>query len=111
MVMNVLEALLLHPLFHRTGVDFEATLLDECVLGLAMGVVICVIEGLYRRRYRRALRESVDELNHHVRNAMQVIMVQNVLCPHCDSEHVSKAIERVDWALREVLPAEMQPER
>jgi hypothetical protein len=41
---------------------------------------------------------------------MQVILVQNVLCPHCDSEHVSRAIERVDWALREVLPAEMQPE-
>ena len=110
--MNIAEGLFVHPLTQRVGrTTLQATLIDECILGLAMGLVICLIHGIFRRQYERKLQAAVDELNHHVRNSMQVILNQQVLCPHCNSKPVSDAIQRVDWALREVLPPEVQPER
>ena len=109
--MNMAEGALLHPLAQQAGTTFQATLIDDCILGLAMGLVICLVHGIFRRQYERKLQSAVDELNHHVRNSMQVILNQQVLCPHCNSETVSGAIRRVDWALREILPPEMQPDR
>lgn len=111
MATNLIEAALLYPLFRRAGINLANTFLDEAFMGLAMGTVICLIHGFYRRRYERALQLAVDELNHHVRNSMQIILNQQAMCPHCNIEHVSQAIERVDWALRQVLPPEVQPER
>ncbi len=108
--MNMADGALLRPLIQRMGINPDATLIDECILGLVMGLVICVIHGIFRRQYERKLQAAVDELNHHVRNSMQVILNQQVICPHCSAEPVSRAIQRVDWALRKVLPPEMQPE-
>ncbi len=108
---NLIEAELLYPLFRRAGMNLETTFLDEAFMGFAMGVVICLIHSFYRRRYERALQMAVAELNHHVRNSLQIILNQQAICPHCKIEDVSDAIERVDWALREVLPPEVQPRR
>ena len=108
---NVSEAELLYPIFRRAGINPGTTLLDEAFMGLAMGAVICLIHGFYRRRYERALQKAVAELNHHVRNSLQIIVNQQAICPHCNIDNVSDAIERVDWALREILPPEVQPER
>ena len=109
--MNMAEGALLRPLTQQVSTTLEATLIDECILGLVMGLVLCLVHGIFRRQYERKLQAAVDELNHHVRKSMQVILTQQVLCPHCNSEPVSVAIQRVDWALRKVLPPEMQPER
>ena len=109
--MNMAEGVLLHPFTQHVGTTLQATLIDECILGLGMGLVICLVHGIFRRQYERKLQAAVDELNHHVRNSMQVILNQQVLCPHCNSEPVSVAIQRVDWALREILPPELQPDR
>ena len=108
---NLFEAALLYPLFRRAGINLETTFLDEACMGLAMGIVICLIHGFYRRRYERELQRAVAELNHHVRNALQIIVNQQAVCPHCKVEDISDAVERVDGALREVLPPELQPER
>lgn len=109
--MNLVEGAILPPLFLKLGINLETTLMDEFAMGLAMGLVICVIQAVFRLRYEQKLKRSVDELNHHVRNSMQVILNQQALCPHCDPADLSKAMERVDWALREILPAEIQPKR
>ena len=108
---NLIEAAVLYPIFRRAGINLENTFVDEACMGLAMGLVICLIHGFYRRRYERELQMAVAELNHHVRNSLQIILNQQAICPHCKFENVSDAIERVDWALREVLPPEVQPER
>jgi len=50
-------------------------------------------------------------LNHHVRNSLQAILNQQVLCPHCQASDSAEAMKRVDWALKEILPKEMQPRR
>jgi hypothetical protein len=107
--MNVLEGVLLRPMIRAFGVNLEATLVDEILLGVVMGVVVCCIHEAFRRRYQRKLQAAVDELNHHVRNSLQVILNQQVLCPHCNQDNTSEAMHRVDWALKEILPKEMQP--
>jgi hypothetical protein len=55
------------------------------------------------------LKAAVDELNHHVRNSMQVILLQHELNPDCKHENLDEVMQRVDWALREVIPKEIQP--
>jgi hypothetical protein len=107
--MNIGEGMILRPLIRSMRINLEATLIDELVMGIIMGVVICCIYEAFRRRYERKLKASVDELNHHVRNSLQVILNQQVLCPHCNPDNISDAMQRVDWALREILPKEMQP--
>jgi hypothetical protein len=109
--MNLLEGMLLRPMVRATGVNLEATLIDEVLMGLVMGIVICWIHEAFRRRYEHKLQAAVDELNHHVRNSLQEIVNKQVLCPHCNPSDISDAMQRVDWALREVLPKEMQPRR
>jgi hypothetical protein len=107
--MNVLEGMVLRPMVRAFGVNLEATMIDELILGVVMGVVVCCIHEAFRRRYERKLQASVDELNHHVRNSLQVILNQLVLCPHCNNGDASEAMQRVDWALKEILPKELQP--
>jgi len=109
-VMNVVEGMIV-PHWPASSLKIEQTLFDEILLGFLMGVVICVIHWGFRRRYQRRLKAAVDELNHHVRNAMQTVLNQQALCPHCDSETLARTMQRVDWALREVLPPEIQPRR
>jgi hypothetical protein len=109
--MNVAEGMIVRPLIRTFGINLEATLIDEFLLGIVMGVVICCIHEAFRRRYESKLKAAVDELNHHVRNALQVILNKQMLCPHCNQEDTSEAMQRVDWALKEILPKEMQPRR
>ncbi|HEX2329991.1 MAG TPA: hypothetical protein VHN74_14795 [Candidatus Angelobacter sp.] len=68
-------------------------------------------------RKRELLRErmrTVAELNHHVRNALQVIKfwgVQHEQCLHDDPQIqlMKDSVERIEWALREVLPQYPEP--
>jgi hypothetical protein len=110
MGMNMLEGMLV-PRWTAAKLSLDQTVLDELILGFLMGLVICVIHWGFRRRYQRRLKAAVDELNHHVRNAMQTILNQQALCPHCNPESLARTMRRVDWALREVLPEEIQPRR
>jgi two-component sensor histidine kinase len=107
--MNLLEGAILRPLIRTIRINFEATLLDELLMGVVMGVVVCCIYEGFRRSYERKLKAAVDELNHHVRNSLQVIVNQQVLGAGGNPGKVSDAMHRVDWALREILPKEMQP--
>jgi hypothetical protein len=111
LIMNIGEGVILRPLMRARGINPETTLIDEIFMGIVMGVVVCCIHEVFRRRYERKLQAAVDELNHHVRNSLQVIMNKQMLCPHCSQDDNSKAMERVDWALKEVLPKELQPRR
>jgi hypothetical protein len=60
-----------------------------------------------RSRYEALLErlEVIGEMNHHIRNALQVIDYHNRTD---EREHavqqVSEAVTRIEWTLREVLP-------
>ena len=62
-----------------------------------------------RRELIRQRMQTVAELNHHIRNALQVIKfwgVQHQNCRLTDEQiHLMKdSVDRIEWALREVLP-------
>jgi hypothetical protein len=71
-----------------------------------------VIAGLliYRLEYNRAkyLTEklkTIEMMNHHVRNALQVIVDSVYLHGHTEQlAEIQNSVKRIDWALREILP-------
>jgi hypothetical protein len=70
----------------------------------------------YLARHAKAQREAmrvrmatIAEMNHHIRNALQVIRGLSIF--PCDPSYrdeqiqlINESVERVEWALREVLP-------
>ncbi len=84
----------------------EARYLDYFVLSLVAFIFVLVLEDFHERESQR-LREVqflVADMNHHIRNALQVIMYANATQGGGQfTEQVSDSIERIDWALREVL--------
>ncbi len=62
----------------------------------------------YERDRRKLLRQRLEiiaEMNHHVRNALQVISFSNY---SADSEQqlerIREGVNRIQWALKEILP-------
>lgn len=70
----------------------------------------------YNERVRRDLvRErlrTIADMNHHIRNALQVITYASAARQADSVEMIRDSVERIEWALREVLPghATAQPE-
>ena len=77
--------------------------LDAIILGVLSGAIAWV----YQRRQNRYLAERLEvisDMNHHVRNDLQVIQYSAYLTK--DQEHIQRieqSLSRIDWALREVL--------
>ena len=67
---------------------------------------VLVLEDFHERESRRLrdVQHLVADMNHHVRNALQVITYANATSIDGKfTEQVRDSIERIDWALREVL--------
>jgi signal transduction histidine kinase len=81
--------------------------ISDVVSALIAGVLFFKVAQYHRER-QRALRqrlEIISEMNHHIRNALEVIS----LLAHTskDQEHVQEvreSVDRITWALKEVLP-------
>ena len=62
----------------------------------------------YERERRRRLRQKIAviaDMNHHVRNALQVISFHAYSSADKEQlEAVKESMERIQWALKEVLP-------
>jgi hypothetical protein len=93
----------------RIKLPAEATILDDLLLGILVGVLILSIE-LHHQRELRAQQHKIAvirEMNHHVRNALQTILYVTFRAGDTsNSEKVTEAARRIEWALREILPAE-----
>jgi hypothetical protein len=82
--------------------------IDGLVSGTLAGTLVWIVLGLVHGRRRRLIEyvRRVADLNHHIRNAMQVIVYQATLS-HTDPqeiEQVESAVRRVDAALHEIFP-------
>jgi hypothetical protein len=79
-------------------------ILDDLLLAGVAGVIVLWYERLRTRALLQRLL-IIREMNHHVRNALQVVIY--AASEHKD-EHLAgllrDAVERIDWALKEVLP-------
>ncbi|MGB8469826.1 MAG: hypothetical protein WCD71_06680 [Candidatus Sulfotelmatobacter sp.] len=81
--------------------------------GVSAFIVTCLITKLAQitRRQRQltaARMQVIAEMNHHIRNALTAISLSADVT---DDQHlirvISEGIDRIDWALREILPREV----
>lgn len=81
---------------------------SDALAALLAGVLFYKILDAGRRRRKLILQrlETIDQMNHHIRNALQVISFS----VHANQEHakevsnIDRAVSRIQWALREILP-------
>ena len=95
---------LLDRILQYSGLNSKTVTLDDLLIAVLVGVVVL----FYEERRRRTLVEklhTIELMNHHVRNALQVIA-----CAHHTPDQqrqvqiVSESVQRIEWALKEVLP-------
>jgi signal transduction histidine kinase len=106
--VTFLAVFVLDWIFARYGLRREETLIDNCLLsalvfGLVLGQQLRHERELERNRKVLAV---IADMNHHTRNALQVIVGRSSLSM-ADSTAIAEirdAVKRIEWSLREVLP-------
>jgi uncharacterized membrane protein YccC len=90
------------------GLHAEATRFDDVLLGLVAAVLVYFLQRQQERELRRQRQSAVviEQMNHHIRNALQVIVARASLDHEANPElqQINEAVARIDWALREILP-------
>ncbi len=97
-----------HTLSMRTGISEPVhTAIDASIMGIAVGVMAWLLFSATRARRRRVLENvrAVAELNHRVRNALQVIVSSSYVHEWKNAEAVLESAQNIDSALRELFPA------
>ncbi len=95
-------------LLYREGVPSpEVVLTSDGLTGVVAGALFLEFV-LNERRQRRLMRrrlEVIAEMNHHIRNALQVFSyVTQTKETSRETAMMRDSIQRIEWALREVLP-------
>jgi hypothetical protein len=90
------------------GLRRDARLLDTILLS-ALVFALGIAQQLGHERElkrQKQLMAIVADMNHHIRNALQVIVSHSVMSIKDASaiEEIRQAVQRIDWCLREVLP-------
>jgi hypothetical protein len=90
---------------------FDVVALSNGLTGLGVGLLyFSRIERERRARVQKQLR-TIAEMNHHIRNALQVIAYASAASDKTQSvELISQSVERIEWALREILPGDFTSE-
>ncbi|HEY7402446.1 MAG TPA: hypothetical protein VIB39_02915 [Candidatus Angelobacter sp.] len=104
------------------GFFFDNTIVKEGLPRVGMLIISNGITGLFagglfyqlvreeraNRELVRARMKTIAELNHHIRNALQVIKFWGAQQrPSLDAmqlQLINDSVDRIEWALREVLP-------
>ncbi len=102
-VGTALDLLLIHE-HNKRLVVVEAS---DALGGIVAGVLsIRILQ--YERERRARLRQRIEviaDMNHHVRNALQVISFHAYSTADKEQlEAVKESMERIQWALKEILP-------
>jgi hypothetical protein len=86
---------------HRAG-DLPINLFVDNVIA---ATIIGIIVFAYERRRNRYLAEKLSTIflmNHHIRNALQPIVMTDPPSKEA-AQQIRDSVARIDWALREVL--------
>ena len=81
--------------------------------GLSAFLVSCLVAKLtsvtrHRHRLTVARMQVIAEMNHHIRNALAPIALSVGTIENQQLiRAISEGVDRIDWALREILPREM----
>ena len=73
--------------------------------GAAIAVLLVYRHEYTRSKYLNEKLKTIEMMNHHVRNALQPVMY----LPYSQDQEmqlntIRDAVQRIDWALREILP-------
>jgi hypothetical protein len=94
-------------LLAKDGVTRNDILLTSNALtGIVAGFLFYSLTNSQRLR-RKLVRErlrTIAEMNHHIRNSLQVITYATAADTDESVELIRDSVERIEWALREVLP-------
>jgi two-component sensor histidine kinase len=78
----------------------------DALLGIAVGVLVLMYEQRQQGNVIQKL-EVIRLMNHHIRNSLQVIsFAATTQQQEKLAADVRSAVERIEWALREVLPGQ-----
>ena len=82
--------------------------MDDVLMGIGVGLLVLLYERRQKRNMIKKL-EVIRLMNHHVRNSLQVISFA-ASAPQQEelAKKVHNAVERIEWALREVLPGQRE---
>jgi hypothetical protein len=97
---------LLEVRLHGKGVPGrDLILLSNLLVGLVAAALVYVLSVRERQRqaYVDCRLRVIAEMNHHIRNALQVISFYS-RSGEKQNVGIAEAVERIQWALREVLP-------
>ena len=90
------------------GLHAESTWVDNVLLGVIAAAMAFLLQKHQERELRRQQRNAaiIEQMNHHIRNALQVIVARASLDQRDTPElvQINDAVARIDWALREILP-------
>lgn len=86
------------------GISGWTLWVDNLAAALLLGLVVFLYERRSERELIRKL-QVIELMNHHVRNALQPVMY----LPYSQDQElqlntIRDAVQRIDWALREILP-------
>jgi len=84
----------------------DILLTSNALTGIVAGFLFFTLTNNERLR-RKLVRErlsTIAEMNHHIRNALQVITYATAADTGESMELIRNSVERIEWALREVLP-------
>jgi hypothetical protein len=87
----------------RLGLSESQRIVDDLAGGLIAGLAVYAYARV-RTSYIEQRLKTVELMNHHIRNALQVIRHAGYIQPESQQmAEVESAINRIDWALREIL--------
>jgi hypothetical protein len=94
--------------FVALGLHAEATRVDDILIGLAAAALVFFLQRQQERELHQQRQSAtvIEQMNHHIRNALQVIVTRASLDHEAKPElqQINDAVARIDWALREILP-------
>jgi hypothetical protein len=105
-VFFVIDNFLDHLMLRITSPNV-ALEISDAITAILIGAMVAQMAVLYRQRQLQALARvhRIAEMNHHVRNALQVITFGSLAEKEKRQvELVQDAVNRIQWALREILP-------
>jgi hypothetical protein len=84
---------------------------DSAIMALIAGVLVYMVlaEARARRKILLAHLRNVAELNHEVRNALQMIVYSKFLPPQAQAEAILESVQRIENTLRDLFPGEAIP--
>ena len=93
---------------HQHAERLLTAIIVDALIGVGVGLLVFLYERRQRQNMIRKL-EVIRLMNHHVRNSLQVISFASSAPQQEElAGKVRDAVERIEWALREVLPGQRE---